>query len=1501
MQEHEATLTACKLPDLLSRLALCLDAREHGQRNPMTWDCSQGSLKPIAKVAHLLLICIAMVAETVLDVHFVQLVWWPLNATQAADAAFLREHLPTFSSFSTELPVPTNGIFADFVLRQPNGNFFTYSNYSCLEPVRCGDTDMELFKNVEGHHVCTGVENGTVLLPDRSGQCLAGAGSASPQLHQRGVQFHVLPNGTVVSGAEGEHDTFNSSSIAFHLNTTWYPGLTWVSTAGPMGEGASPVVFESILLNASAAFAAIDEGGVHDGCSRPANFFGESGELNFLIESKRERQIDPMQWQTMRNVLDAGERFDDRYKEFGSFFCAALSTRDSCNDFNLTNIPLPEDLSLVPEVVNTSNLDTRYRCEWNTTAEECSIASLTYEQYVFFATQYCGGFGSSACTLPSLMVPCLPNSLFTSNNATTAVANSNTTSAGFFAPSRAHFECVPNLDLGLEIPAILQPLKALGSAELTSMVEQFCLFPATSAARSTTAFPVNTTTQATETTSVLGPQFNFSLLDRVVVDCVDFFAQLQYIEQIDPSVLKTPHTVWYAADYGYRNLSMRTTTAGQSQLVWHSDSGDEPVVTSSASDGYGMDNAVNIQALQTCLLPTVSFETEAQGLIAVAGFGAVLAIAYFGLTMMLAYLTICRCAHTGNADAVRALKLYGHAVSRQVAIDCAQRHLIQREQAIVAAAKARARRKRFEERLANGEIVLDQKIKKKRSTRVQHVPDDASNLESNEDDFRHAAKTKTLKRSFTDRELDSARIEEPDSDELTDSESEEDDAHLKHTACKQDVFEGLMVRQKAQQPTQGARFSRSKLQNVRQAQRMLDAQLARRCLRLLGTTYALLAFGRVAVYLSIVAVLRCFLAPTEQLNAGGWGFPSSTSSHVWSEWSPVFVHDARWFFWPSAVLEDEFMFENVVSNYSGGKTSDFPTTIVSIAGNSTVTSSSANYQEPESSHDVELVSNDFVQYLWAAVVLVMSNQLRLQWGDAALLALFNSDVNKSGCKKAPCCRLTASIVIRLLVALLGVVVPVILWPLPLVSAIAAAEIRYIGNAAAGMAAKVWWNAPYAMHGVLVAAAVSTLWLMGPVRGAMIEVCRRSMQHTRKALSLDISTLVKNAAFNAGKTRTVKRLLRKEATSAGLMNTRVMELMDEASLREHESSVSGTTASLSYSDSSALLSTRSSYSSVACPSSTASSTRAPTRVNSRVSPEQDFDFLRHGEPVASIVTNDSADADDEIEENDLNKNANFEGVDRAVHSESTVTSNSTAQPMRKVDTPVEEQTASTKESAHLQAFQPTVSPAEAVESEAVNLVVGKPARRDAAVPNGLEKHDSTISEPTHPQENLTSAKPRKLLCVKKPPKEKETAGLWVDAAELAVEGINQPKSLFQRARARLFGNYGGTDVMFAEDVFISEPVVRTPFSKTIEIEIPEDAETARKQESKRCAFIATMLVAPNDVSLSQLSAVAATSKSDAAPTSLMFLLLQVSAYCCLFDCAIFFVTEVSQTLKKINVV
>ncbi len=39
------------------------------------------------------------------------------------------------------------------------------------------------------------------------------------------------------------------------------------------------------------------------------------------------------------------------------------------------------------------------------------------------------------------------------------------------------------------------------------------------------------------------------------------------------------------------------------------------------------------------------------------------------------YLTVCRCAHTGNAEAVRAYKLYSHWVTRHVAVDGAK-HLV---------------------------------------------------------------------------------------------------------------------------------------------------------------------------------------------------------------------------------------------------------------------------------------------------------------------------------------------------------------------------------------------------------------------------------------------------------------------------------------------------------------------------------------------------------------------------------------------------------------------------------------------------------------------------------------------------------------------------------------------------------------------------------------------------------------------------------------------------------
>ena len=103
-----------------------------------------------------------------------------------------------------------------------------YTNFSCLQPVRCGDSDMAPFTASEdgddddpgyipgpypGWHICADHVDGTVLLPHRDGQCLAGAGSGAAQLRQSGVRFHMLANGTVVSGtsaaakaaAEGEN------------------------------------------------------------------------------------------------------------------------------------------------------------------------------------------------------------------------------------------------------------------------------------------------------------------------------------------------------------------------------------------------------------------------------------------------------------------------------------------------------------------------------------------------------------------------------------------------------------------------------------------------------------------------------------------------------------------------------------------------------------------------------------------------------------------------------------------------------------------------------------------------------------------------------------------------------------------------------------------------------------------------------------------------------------------------------------------------------------------------------------------------------------------------------------------------------------------------------------------------------------------------------------------------------------------------------------------------
>jgi hypothetical protein len=63
---------------------------------------------------------------------------------------------------------------------------------------------------------------------------------------------------------------------------------------------------------------------------------------------------------------------------------------------------------------------------------------------------------------------------------------------------------------------------------------------------------------------------------------------------------------------------------------------------------------------------------------------------------------------------------------------------------------------------------------------------------------------------------------------------------------------------------------------------------------------------------------------------------------------------------------------------------------------------------------------------------------------------------------------------------------------------------YIGNAASGFAARACQSAPCVAHS---AATVATLWLVGPMREAMTELCRRSRSHAVSVIHFDVSSMV----------------------------------------------------------------------------------------------------------------------------------------------------------------------------------------------------------------------------------------------------------------------------------------------------------------------------------------------------------------------------------------------------------
>ena len=150
-QPHEAQTDELPLEAFMSRVALCLDDRDdvrwrrgRGCRcGPPSdniastcawathlsrcccWVADVGAARPTLKVLHLLLVCVGMIAEVVLDVRLYSLLRSPLTPEEAADASYLAARLPSASWASVLWPnLPTNGIFADFVLQEPTGKFF---------------------------------------------------------------------------------------------------------------------------------------------------------------------------------------------------------------------------------------------------------------------------------------------------------------------------------------------------------------------------------------------------------------------------------------------------------------------------------------------------------------------------------------------------------------------------------------------------------------------------------------------------------------------------------------------------------------------------------------------------------------------------------------------------------------------------------------------------------------------------------------------------------------------------------------------------------------------------------------------------------------------------------------------------------------------------------------------------------------------------------------------------------------------------------------------------------------------------------------------------------------------------------------------------------------------------------------------------------------------------------------------------------------------------------
>ena len=1244
LQPHDAHVAEISLADVLNRLALCLDDRDDERSQTLSETARQMDAKPILHLLHLLLICVGMFSEVLLDFRLCGFLRTPLTRSQALDVDYIWQHLPDFGMSRGTAELPWNGEFADYVLSHPNGNFFVYSNFSCLEPIRCGESNDTEYINRWGEVIdsCTDVTNGTVLLPDRGGQCLAGAGSGSRTLRTGGIQFRVDSNGTVISGAE-------SGTAVASLNISWYPGFSWLPGSGKMADGGLPIEYA-------------------DQCDVPTNVYGEGGDLNWLVASQQPREIVTMSRQQLRGYFDVGERYYDRYYEFGDVFCSSISSKATCDTYNITSRPLDDDLSNLPPNVNVSTLDTQYRCEWNVTADSCACLQLSDEQYAYFAYQYCGFFQTSACTLQSLLVPCVENPHYNPNaSASNSTAFSSTTQSPVTTPyDFGNFECLPDLVSGLNIDNTLFRIFEHGEGYLTRLLEAFCA-PAVTTLSTVTNMSTEQVHEAEDAV------FNFTVLDGVEVDCDTFNLQVEYTAAVNPVELQTSRILWYInTSEGYfdnRNLSMGTTVDNQSattELVYYD-----------TADSVDWEIAI---PMQTCLLPTVAFESEVYGLLTVGVAAVVLLCLFAPLTIVLGYLTLCRCAHTGNFEAVTAYKLYGHTFSRQVALYRVNRSLKDRAKQIRHLKRLKTRQRKRQQKAtaaaatasavegtpseeqelptvdehrhadiemgmtssqewdgassgeeADADLEDDTPVESKAKIEEPELTEEQKNIAN----FKHEDKdTKLVARSLTDDAIKGDRHAE-DSDDLTESDSDDEGVdEFTNTTATQRCCEGFMRCRQVSWPK--TRVSRHKQRQLHLAQQMLDARVARRVLRLLKTAHAVISVARLVLFASLIGALRCFLGPTSAPPASALTPIMSLAAHDWDEWTVVL--SARWFVWPTAVLDD-------VANAS-------------------------DLLDPDV-HDAGII-----QYLWGAAAFFVANQIRFQWGDAAVLALTNSDWKG------------ARGVIRPVAAFFAILIPTAMWIAPIANAFLLTEIRYIDNAASGAAAGSWWTGSPAVHIVAGTAIFTSLWLMGPVRGAATELCRRSKR------------------------------------TANLPKA-----------EEHDNS------------------------------------------------EEDVDSI-----IGAV----------QVEETDDGKPGHGLATKSLEITETLQFTNVAS--------------ASASGTGHAGDKSSNSGP-----SNGAKPALGPTSRKNSSLrymvgPKTGDKSEAVPSVQPPPQSGSTSNSEL----------DPSSLGHWVDATKLASMGSNPSKPVFARMRARLFGNFGGVDAAFAEEILISPSVIAEPLSRTISNALAERA-------------------------------------------------------------------------------